>query len=180
MTRRFSLMERLKVGFDEPLRRRLEEAAKEFGTSLADEVRVRVLQTFQTNSIPKKNRALLSAIANLMDLVERQTGWPWDKHPVAHDVLRHAIATLLDRVQPPEKPVGNPPHQPVPLVASKDPKAIAMGLEALAFSSTDAQFRPDPSIGLSDTASIRRLLQIQKEDEKANQKIRGRGKRGRS
>ncbi|MFZ0147020.1 MAG: hypothetical protein WAM72_01505 [Xanthobacteraceae bacterium] len=171
-------MERLKVGFDEPLRRQLEEAAAAVGTSLADEVRVRVLQTFQADSIPKQSRALLSAIFNLMDLVEKQTGWPWHKHPLACDVLRHAIATLLDRVQPPEEPAGNPPRQPVPLVASKDPKAIGMGLEALAFSSPDAQFRPDASIAVIDTASIRRLLELQKEDEKAGRKIRGRGKAG--
>jgi hypothetical protein len=173
-------MERLKVGFDEPLRRRLEEAAKEFGTSLADEVRVRVLQTFQADSIPPKNQALVSAITNLMDYVERQTGWPWHEHPLAHDVLRHAINTLLDRVQPPETPAGNPPHKPVPLVASKDPKVIGMGLEALASNSPDAQFRPNASIGLSNTAAIRRLLEIQKEDEEADRKIRKRAKRGRS
>jgi hypothetical protein len=171
-------MERLKVGFDEPLRRRLEEAAKEFGTSLADEVRVRVLQTFESDRIPEKNRVLSRAIGNLMDYVEKQTGWPWYEHPFAHDVLRHAINTLLDRVRPPETPAGDPPHQPVALVQSKDPNEIGKGLEALACRAPDAQFRPDASIGLTDTASIRRLLQIQKEDEKAHRKIRRRGKRG--
>lgn len=173
-------MERLKVGFDEPLRRRLEEAAKAVGTSLAEEVRVRVWQSLQNDNMQKQNRALLNAIAHLMDLVEKQTGFSWYQDPFAHDVLRHAIATLLDRVQPPEKQAGNPPRQPETLVASKDPKAIGVGLEGLAFSAPDAQFRPDASIGLIDTAAFRRLLELQKEDEKANQKIRKRGKRGRS
>jgi hypothetical protein len=139
-----SLMERLKVGFDDSFRRQLETAAKMSGTSLAEELRERCAQTFQADSMPKPDKVLLSAVANLIDLVERQTGWPWFEHPHAHDVLRHAIATLLDRMQPPEEPAGNPPHQPVPLVASKDPKAIGMALETLAFSSPDVQpFRRD-------------------------------------
>jgi hypothetical protein len=172
-------MERLKVGFDEPTRRRLEEAAKTFGTSLADEVRVRIAQAFHSDSIPPQNKALLNAISNLMDLVEKQTGWAWHEHAFAHDVLRHAINSLLDREQPPETPAGNPPRQPERIVPSKDPKLIGSGLEVHARSLPDVQFRPDASIGLSDAAPIRRSLELQKEDEKAIQKIRRRGKRAR-
>ncbi|HZC56028.1 MAG TPA: hypothetical protein VE396_08275 [Xanthobacteraceae bacterium] len=173
------MVERLKVGFDEPLRGWLEEAATAHGTSLADEVRVRVLQTLQVDrSMPKQNRALLNAVAALMDYTERQTGWPWHAHPFAFDVLRHAIATLLDRVHPPEEPAGDPPRKPVRLVASTDPKEIGKGLETLAANSPDAQFRPDASIAVTDTAPIRHLLEIQKKDEEAIQKVRRRGKRG--
>jgi hypothetical protein len=171
-------MKQLKIAFDDRLRGRLEEAAKVYGTSLADEVRVRVAQTLEHDSVPEKNRALSRAIGNLMDYVEKQTGWPWYEHPFAYDVLRHAINTLLDRVQPKEEPVGSPPRLPVSLVAATDPKAIGAGLEALAVNSPDAQFRPDAS--LRDAAPIRRLLELQKEDAKANRKIRRQGKRGQS
>src|SRR5438067_2186553 len=95
--RRVLPMERLKVGFDEPIRRRLEAAAKEYGTSLADEVRVRVVHSLEADSIPEQNRGLSRVIDNLMDYVQKQTGWAWYEHPFAHDVLRHAINTLLDR-----------------------------------------------------------------------------------
>jgi hypothetical protein len=170
-------MERLKVGFDDSFRRRLVEAAKKSGSvSLAEELRVRVMQTFQADRMPEPDKVLLSAVANLMDLVERQTGWPWFQHPLAHDVLRHAIATLLDRMQPPDEPAGNPPHQPVPLVASKDPKAIGMALETLAFSSPDVQrYRRDALAGLNDTTQTRRPFDLRE----TSRKIRGREK-GRS
>lgn len=172
-------MKQLNIALSDEIRARLEEAAERNGRTIAAEVRERLEQTLQAESTEKQTLDFLSAVTRLMDYVRQQTGWAWHKHPAAHDAFRYAITTLLDRSQP-EEPAGDPPHKPVPLVASKDAKAIGMALEALAFSAPDVIVSSyDAALGYRVAAAVRRHL-IELEVEKANTPIRRRGKRGQS
>jgi hypothetical protein len=173
------------VGLPEPLRAALNKAAERNGRSLAEEIRVRLESSSQGDQAEEPDKALLTAISNLIAYVQRQTGWSWSRHPFAFEVFRHALTTLLDRVQPRDTPTGEPPHKPTMIVASSDTAAIGMGLETLASmaflpSVFGGGFGPH---GYLDLATARQKLieaEADKEAEKANRKIRRRGKRGRS
>jgi hypothetical protein len=184
------LKKQFNVGLEPDLRAALNTAAERNGRSLAEEIRIRLESSCEADKAEKPDKVFLAAISNLIGNVRRQTGWSWHQDPFAHDVLRHATTTLLDRVQPREPPAGEPPRVPASLVQSTDAKSIGLGLETIAAFAVmpdtmetmfnDGPFSPD---GVRELVAIKEGLakaKVDKEANKANRKFRRRGKRGQS
>jgi hypothetical protein len=125
-------------------RERLEQAACAAQHSIAEEIRLRLERTFNSERLDPPTRDLLPAIPRLAELVRAQTGLDWHVHLEAWLVFRHAIDARLDRLRPPmtsrpsadrTSPLG-PLVSPVgPLVSSENPETVGAGLEAIEFNS---------------------------------------------
>jgi hypothetical protein len=129
-------MKQLKVGLPDYLREELEQAAAASGRSLADEVRVRLEASFESEGSDAETRALTAAVGNLATLVRLQTGHKWHKHPAANRVMRYAITARLARLKPNGEAVFGPDELPKSRLAapgSDDPEAMGLGLEAIDF-----------------------------------------------
>jgi hypothetical protein len=128
------MMKQLKVSLPDGLRAQLDTAAASAGQSVAEEIRQRLEQSFEQDEIDQHTRQFMAAIANLVVLVRLQTGHDWHSHPAANRVLRNAITARLARLRPSGEPVFAPGELPSALlVASDDPEAMGLGLEAINF-----------------------------------------------
>ena len=98
-------------------------------------MRRRLERTFVDDGIEPETRKLMAAIANLDFLTWLGTNrLRWHSHPGANQVLRHAIAARLQRLRPPGEAVFATGELAVPpLVASEDPQAIGLAIEAIDF-----------------------------------------------
>jgi plasmid stability protein len=129
-------MKQLKVGLPDYLREELERAAATSGKSLADEVRVRLEASFESEGSDPETRALAAAVDNLAKLVRLQTGHKWHKHAAANRIMRYAITGRLARLQPEGEPVFRPDELPKNRPAapgSNDPETMGLALEAIDF-----------------------------------------------
>jgi len=129
-------MKQLKVGLPDYLREELEQAAAASGKSLADEVRVRLEASFESEGSDPETRALVGAVDFLAGLVNIQTGHKWHQHPAANRVLRYAIMARLARLKPNGDPVFGPDELPKRRLAapdSDDPEVMGLALEAVDF-----------------------------------------------
>ena len=129
-------MKQLKVGLPDYLREELERAAAASGKSLADELRVRLEASFESEGSDPETRTLVTAVDNLAELVAIQTGHKWHKHPAANRVLRYAIAARLARLKPEGEPVFGLDELPKNRLAapgSDDPETMGLALEAVNF-----------------------------------------------
>jgi hypothetical protein len=102
---------RMSVRVPEALKEPLYEAARANGHSFSDEVRQRLVGSFDRSAPPsvadQKTQALLETIAEMVhDLNE----WfpPWYEDPFAARVLRLAIDKLLQALEPEGEPVPKP------------------------------------------------------------------------
>jgi plasmid stability protein len=129
-------MKQLKVGLPDYLREELERAAAASGRSLADEVRVRLEASFESEGSDPETRALAAAVDNLASLVAIQTGHKWHKHAAANRVMRYAITARLARLKPEGEAVFQPDELPKNRLAapgSDDPDTMGLALEAINF-----------------------------------------------
>jgi hypothetical protein len=129
-------MKQLKASVPDYLQEQLELAASASGSSLSEEIRRRLEDSFKVDGLRLEDRALIAAVAKLIGLVRVQTGHEWNQHPGSHRTLCDAIATKLARLKPEGDPVFGPDELPKSrLVApgSDDPKTMGVALEAMVF-----------------------------------------------
>jgi hypothetical protein len=127
----------LGVALDDRLRTRLEALADKAGRSIADEIRQRLERTLEQDAIeaadPETSK-LMAAIGRFAVIVRLDTGREWHKHAASHWVMRNTITGRLQRFRPEGERVFGPGELPsTRLVASDDPEAIGLSLEALDF-----------------------------------------------
>jgi hypothetical protein len=130
-------MKQLKVALPDGLRQMLEHFAKQSGRSLADEIRTRLERSLADETRGKPTNDFLFTIDHLVEMVERHYGYSWFEHPDSIRALSTAISARLDRVSPsPDKVLKEHSRRTSePMVASKNPEAVGIALEAVAFSS---------------------------------------------
>lgn len=106
MQRKQSATVQLKTRMKEPLRARLEEAAKDRGVSLNSELVDRLERSFEReNNIIQsigglEYFALLAMLGNAVKLVEEQTGRKWQQDFETREQVKQAIATIFDAISP--------------------------------------------------------------------------------
>jgi hypothetical protein len=139
----------LGVALPPDLRTRLEAASATAGKSIADEIRQRVRRTFEDDDFahawPATER-LLNTIAVMTLLASLTTGKRWDEDPATAYLLQLALVAQLDRRGAKEcaEIVPSEKFRRDGLVASTDPRVIAIALETLAdFDDRDGQGRLD-------------------------------------
>jgi Arc-like DNA binding domain len=126
-------VKQLKVSFPTELRDQLEKAAEVSGSSLGEEVRHRLEQSFLPEQLDNPTRRLIGMIGQLAGLVRLQTGKEWSAHPTAHRFMVSALNAYLQRVKPEGEelqPKDLPARQ---IIASTDAEKVGLLLEAFAF-----------------------------------------------
>jgi hypothetical protein len=127
-------MKQFKVALPDDLRSRLEKAAERSGRSIADEIRKRVEKSFDTDAAEGPTEALAAAVPELATLVRSDTGSDWHTDPASHCIFGNALAARLQRLRPDGDQKFDetklPKHR---LVASSDPEAIGLAIEAMEF-----------------------------------------------
>jgi hypothetical protein len=127
-------MKQLKVALSDDLRARLDAATARSGRSLADEIRRRVELSLEIDAEGGPTAALAQAVLDLAALVYIDTGQNWYSHAAAHWAFRTALTAWLQRRRPAGERKFAPGDLPsTRLVASDDPEAIGLALEAINF-----------------------------------------------
>jgi hypothetical protein len=88
-------MKQLKISLPDELRAKLDEAAGISGNSVAEEIRSRVEQTFQTQRADDETQALIEALQWLARHVYLDTGAQWHQHRLARMALLDAIREYM-------------------------------------------------------------------------------------
>jgi hypothetical protein len=143
------MAEQMGVAFSPDVRTRLEAASAAGGHSLAEEIRRRVQRTFEQDDFaaawPATDR-LLNTTGTMTLLAGLTTGRRWNDDPATAYLLKLAIAAHLDRRGAKEctEIVPSDTFSREGLVASSDPRVIAIALETLAdFDDRDGHGRLD-------------------------------------
>jgi hypothetical protein len=130
-------MKQVKVSLPEDDWAKIEQAAQRTGHSLSAEVRKRLKSSLAEDSVRADVLHLEGEIRALIELVKRQCGHRWSKHPATARVLQLAINALLARYGAREglkfAPGELPDVRPV-AAGTDDPGAIAIGVEAVVHS----------------------------------------------
>jgi hypothetical protein len=119
------------VVLSDEIRAGLELSATRNGCSIGEEIRRRLVRTFQEEVIDEPVRNLMAEVAMLAFMTELQTGKDWRTHPAASSVLRHAFNARLARTKesgPETFAPGELPRRFV--VGSDDPHTIGVALES--------------------------------------------------
>jgi hypothetical protein len=91
----------LAVALPPNLRSRLEAASAAADHSLAEEIRIRLVRSFDQEVEDKPTRDLAAAVTWLADEVSRQSDLPWYSNPNAQKALAAAIQEQLEITAPP-------------------------------------------------------------------------------
>jgi hypothetical protein len=123
------------VSLPDDLRKMLEDACAGTDRSIAEEIRRRLLRTFQDDVISMALRIFMAKVGLLGVLVRTQTGQDWRTHPAANAIMRHAFNALLARTKEAGPEIFAPGELPIPsrrIVAagSDDPQTMGVALEA--------------------------------------------------
>ncbi len=121
------------VSLPDDLRKMLEDACAGTDRSIAEEIRVRLLRTFQGEAISKPLRNFMTEVAMLAFMTEWQTHQDWRTHPAANAVLRHALNAMLARTKeagPETFAPGELPSRRYVAAGSDDPQTMGVALEA--------------------------------------------------
>lgn len=121
----------LAVALPPDLRSRLEAASAAAGHSLAEEIRARLVQSFNQDAVDEPTRKLLAAIGRFEGLIRTQSGHAWHAHAGANRTLRHMITARLQRLRPQGEATLEPADERTRLISSNDPETVGLGLEAV-------------------------------------------------
>ena len=128
-------MRQLKVAVTDELRSKLEASAGADGRSLADEIRRRVVESFEREATYDAPTAeMMKAVDAFASLVAVATGHRWHEHAAAHWAFRNAITARLQRLRPDGERAFSEGELPnARIVSSNDPEAIGVALETWDF-----------------------------------------------
>ncbi len=102
-------MKQLKVALPDGLRQMLEHFAKQSGCSLADEIRARLVSSFDREAVDKPTRELAADVVGLAEQISREKKFfSWHTDERAHETLVAAINALLADLKPKPRvaPIG--------------------------------------------------------------------------
>jgi hypothetical protein len=125
-------MPQLKITLPDEIRSLLDRATAQSGKSLSQEIQARLMLTFERDLLDKPTQELLGAVESLANLIRSQLGQAWHEHAGANVALYAAVGAAMRRWQAPGEAVL-PPVEQAQLVASDDPVAYGVALEALLY-----------------------------------------------
>jgi hypothetical protein len=85
----------LAVALPPELRTQLETAARAADHSLAEEIRARLVSSFDQEVVDRPTRELAADVVGLAEQISSQKGFAWHSHEKAHETLVAAIVALL-------------------------------------------------------------------------------------
>jgi hypothetical protein len=121
------------VVLSDEIREEVEKAAASSNCSIGEEIRKRLLRTFQEDTIGKPLMNLMTEMAMLAFMTQWQTGQDCRTHPGANAVLRHALNAWLARTKksgPETFAPGELPTRRFVAAGSDDPQTMGLALEA--------------------------------------------------
>jgi len=123
----------------------MHERLKSSPCGMAEEIRQRLQRTFDQDAADAQTRDLLDAIDQLATWVRLQTNHTWHAHAASHWVFRTAITARLQRLRPAgEREFTDGELPKALLVATTEPEAMGLGIEAIEFQ--HRQQRKDPRV----------------------------------
>jgi hypothetical protein len=158
-------MQSLKISLLDETRAMLDAACAQSGKSLADEIRRRLAWSFAQEAVDKPTRDLQIAVKRLAGLTELQFGHAWHLGADAYAAFTFGLMAAIGRHKPADDAAPKS-ERPVQLIASDEPTAIGLGLEALAFHTVAAD---DPGLIAAqekDAADYRQMRKLQKGDKR--------------
>jgi hypothetical protein len=90
-------MKQLKVSLPDHLREWLDNASSASGKSVAEEIRERVIRSFEITVDPK-TQDLINFIMRLAHQIGLETGCPWHEHPGVKEAFSTAVAARVGRL----------------------------------------------------------------------------------
>jgi hypothetical protein len=112
----------LAVALPPDLRSQLEAAALAADHSLAEEIRARLVSSFDREAVDKPTQELAADVVALAEQISRQKGFGWHWNENAHETLVAAVNALLADLKP-KRSAGPPVALPSDLMWGDDDPA---------------------------------------------------------